>query len=122
MSLRGWVLVAVLVTGLGIAGLWYIVVHTEPTDLMLAAFLTLLAVTLIGLTMLVSAYLNYRFARPNWLRKDPLRLLREGVSVALFGVLCGWLQKQGFLTLTIAAIIGGVLALTETFFLTRGRG
>ena len=122
MSLRGWVLVAVLVTGLGITGLWYIVVHTEPTDLMLAAFLTLLAVTLIGLTMLVSAYLNYRFARPNWLRKDPLRLLREGVSAALFGVLCGWLQKQGFLTLTIAAIIGGVLALTETFFLTRGRG
>jgi hypothetical protein len=122
MSLRGWVVVAVLVTGLGIAGLWYIVVHTEPTDLMLAAFLTLLAVALIGLTMLVSAYLNYRFARPNWLTKDPLRLLREGVSVALFAVLCGWLRKQGFLTLTIAAIIGGVLVLTETFFLTRGRG
>jgi hypothetical protein len=103
------------------AGLWYLVTHTQPTEMMQAAFLVLVAVALIGLTILAAAYFNHRFAQLNWLRKDPLRLMREGVSVALFGVLCAWLQKEDHLNLTIAAIIGGVLALTEAFFLTRGK-
>jgi hypothetical protein len=121
VSLRAWVAVGVLIFGLSTAGLWYLVTHTQPTELMQAVFLTLVATALIGLTVLVAAYLNHRFARTNWLRRDPLRLMREGVSVALFGVLCAWLQKEDHLTLTIAAIIGGVLALTEAFFLTRGK-
>ncbi len=122
VSLRGWVVLAVLATGMGLGGLWYAVTCTEPTDLMQAVFLTLLAVTLIGLTMLLSAYLNHRFARAGWLRYDPLRLPREGAVVALFGVLCGWLQKEQHLTLTIAAIIAVVLILVEAFFLTRSGG
>lgn len=121
MSLRAWVAVGVLIFGLSLAGLWYLVTHTQPTEMMQALFLTLLATALVGLTILAAAYLNHRFARTNWLRRDPLRLMREGVSVALFGVLCAWLQKEDHLTLTIAAIIGGVLALTEAFFLTRGK-
>lgn len=121
MSLRAWVAVGVLIAGLSLAGLWYLITHTQPTEMMQAVFLVLVAVTLIGLTILVAAYLNQRFARLNWLRKDPLRLMREGVSVALFGVLCAWLQKENHLNLTIAAIIGGVLALAEAFFLTRGK-
>jgi hypothetical protein len=122
MSLRGWVATGVLATGAGLAGLLYAVTQTEPTDLMQAVFLALLSVLLIGLTMSVGAYLNHRLARPNWLRRDPLRLLREGVSVALFGVLCSWLQMEGDLSLTIAAIIAGLLVLAEVFFLTRGKG
>lgn len=121
MSLRAWVAVGVLIAGLSLAGLWYLITHTQPTEMMQAVFLVLVAVALIGLTILVAAYLNQRFARLNWLRKDPLRLMREGVSVALFGVLCAWLQKENHLNLTIAAIIGGVLALAEAFFLTRGK-
>jgi amino acid transporter len=121
MPLRTWVAAGVLTTGLSLAGLWYVVTHTQPTDMMQAMFLILAAVTLIGLTVVFAAYLNHRFARSNWLRKDPLRLLREGVGVALFGVLCAWLQKENYLNLTIAAIIGAVLLLMETFFLTRGK-
>jgi hypothetical protein len=121
VSLRAWVAVGVLISGLSLAGLWYLVTRTQPTDMMQAVFLVLVALALIGLTILIAAYLNHRFARLNWLRKDPLRLVREGVSVALFGVLCAWLQKENQLDLVIAAIIGGVLALTETFFLTRGK-
>jgi hypothetical protein len=44
------------------------------------------------------------------------------VSVALFGVLCSWLQMERYLSLTIAAIIAGLLVLAEVFFLTRGKG
>ena len=120
MALGAWVAIGVLSFGAGSVGIWYLVMHTYPTELMQALFLALLAVALTGLTLPVAGVLNQRFARPNWLRKDPLRLLREGVSVALFGVLCSWLQKEGFLSLTLVLIIGGVLMLTETFFLTRG--
>ena len=122
MSLRGWVATGLLATGAGLAGLLYAVTQTEPTDLMQAIFLALLSVLLIGLAMSVCAYLNHRLARPNWLRRDPLRLLREGVSVALFGLLCSWLQMERYLSLTIAAVIAGLLVLAEVFFLTRGKG
>jgi hypothetical protein len=119
VALGAWVAIGVLSFGAGSVGIWYLVIHTYPTELMQALFLALLAVALTGLTLPVAGVLNQRFARPNWLRKDPLRLLREGVSVALFGVLCSWLQKEGLLSLTLVLIIGGVLMLTETFFLTR---
>lgn len=122
MSLRGWVVMAMLAVGTGLVGLWYVVTHTGPSDLMQLVFLALLAVTLAGLTMLLSGYLNHRFARAGWLRNDPLRLPREGAVVALFGVLCGWLQKEQHLSLTIAFIIAAVLILVEAFFLTRNRG
>jgi hypothetical protein len=119
VALGAWVAIGVLSFGAGSVGIWYLVMHTYPTELMQALFLALLAIALTGLTLPVAGVLNQRFARPNWLRKDPLRLLREGVSVALFGVLCSWLQKEGLLSLTLVLIIGGVLMLTETFFLTR---
>ncbi len=121
MPLSTWIAIGMTSLGVGVVGIWYIVMHTRPTELMQVFFLTMLAVALVGLTMVAAGVLNHRWARPNWLRKDPLRLLREGVSVALFGVLCSWLQKEGLLSLTIVLIIGGVLMLTETFFLTRGR-
>ncbi len=121
MTLGAWIAAGVLSSGLGIMGIWYLVMHTYPTELMQTLFLTLLAVTLAGLTLFIAGVLNHRFARPGWLRRDPLRLLREGVSAALFGVLCSWLQKEGFLSVTLALITGGVLILIETFFLTRGR-
>jgi hypothetical protein len=121
MSLRGWVAVGLLAAVVGGVGLWYTVTSTWTTELMQGVFLTLLAVMLTGLTILLAAYLNHSFAHSNWLRHDPLRLLREGVGVALFGVLCGWLQKERHLSLMVAAIIAGVLALVETYFLTRDR-
>lgn len=121
MALGAWIAVGVVSFSLSMVGMWYLVTHTYPTELMQILFLTLLAIALVGLTLAIAGVLHHRCARPGWLHKDPLRLLREGVSVALFGVLCSWLQKEGLLSLTLVLIIGGVLILTETFFLTRGR-
>ena len=119
MSLRWWTVMALLMAGLTGTLLWLIVAHTKPTQLTQAVFLSLLGITLAGLTIPPAAYLNRRFARSGWLKQDPYRLLRQGAEVGLFLTVCGWLQKEDFLTWTLAAIIASVLFLMEAFFLTR---
>lgn len=119
MRLRWWAMLGLLVAGLGGVGLWLIVTHIWPASAIELAVLSLLGVTLGGLTIPLFAYLNHRFARRGWQKHDPRRLLREGVWVGLIGALYGWLQKEDALNWTIAAVIAGVFALMEAFFLTR---
>jgi hypothetical protein len=119
VSLRWWTVIGLLVAGLTGTLLWLIATHTKPTQLMQPIFLSLLGITLTGLTIPPAAYLNRRFARSGWLKQDPYRLLRQGAEVGLFVTVCGWLQKEDFLTWTLAAIITSVLVLMEAFFLTR---
>lgn len=119
MRLRWWVVIGLLVAGLGGIGLWLTVTRVWPDSVMELAVLALLAITLGGLTVPVVAYLNHRFARSGWQKQDPRRLLRQGAWVGLFVALCGWLQGRRLLDWTIAAVIAGVFALMEAFFLTR---
>jgi hypothetical protein len=119
MRLRWWAILGLLVGGLGGSGLWLIVASVWPAPGMELAVLTLLSLTLGGLSIPIFAYLNRRFARPGWQKQDPRRLLREGIWVGLLGALYGWLQKEDALNWTIAAVIAGVFALMEAFFLTR---
>ena len=119
MRLRWWVVIGLLVAGLGGGGLWLLVARVWPDPATELVFLGLLAVTLGGLTVPVAAFLNYRFARPGWQAQDSRRLLRQGAWVGLFGALCGWLQKEDALNWTIAVVIAGVFALMEAFFLTK---
>ena len=119
MRLRWWAILGLLVAGLGGSGLWLIVVSVWPAPGLELAVLTLLSLTLGGLSIPIFAYLNRRFARPGWQKQDPRRLLREGIWVGLLGALYGWLQKEDALNWTIAAVIAGVFALMEAFFLTR---
>lgn len=119
MRLRWWAVIGSLGAGLGGVGVWLLVTSVWPDPMMEVVFLALLALTLGGLTIPVAAYLNHRFARPGWQAQDPRRLLREGAWVGLLGVLYGWLQKEDALNWTVAAVIAGVFALMEAFFLTR---
>ncbi len=119
MSLRWWTAIGLLVASLTGMLLWLIVTHSKPTQLMQPVFLSLLGISLAALTIPPAAYLNRRFARSGWLKQDPYRLLRQGAQVGLFVTVCGWLQKEDFLTWTLAAIIASVLVLMEAFFLTR---
>jgi hypothetical protein len=122
VRLRWWALLGWLVAGLGGAGLWLLTTRVWPDPVTELALLALLAVTLGGATIPAAAYLNHRFARPGWARHDPLRLLRQGTWVGLLGGLCGWLQKNHTFSWTIAAVVAGVFALMEAFFLTRDQG
>jgi hypothetical protein len=114
-----WALMGMLLAGLAGSGLWLIVTGVWPDPAMELLVVSLLGVTLGGLTIPLAALLNQRFARPGWRKQDPRRLLRQGIWVGLLGALYGWLQKEDALNWTIAAVIAGVFALMEVFFLTR---
>jgi hypothetical protein len=119
MRLRWWAILGLLLAGLSGATLWLMVINVWPAPMLELVALGLMAVTLGALAMPVSAYLNHRFARRGWQKQDPRRLLRQGAWVGLLAGLYGWLQKEGALNWTIAAVIAGVFALMEAFFLTR---
>jgi len=119
VRLRWWVIMGLLMAGLGGVALWMVTTRYWPDPVTELAFLGLLGVTLAGLTIPIAAYFNHRFARPGWQAQDPRRLLRQGAWVGLLGALFGWLKKEDALNWTIAIVIAGVFALLEAFFLTR---
>jgi hypothetical protein len=85
----------------------------------LLLFFTFMFLGLIAGTVPISAFLNHRFSKPDWLERDKIRLVRQGVWVGLFGVLLAYLQLVRALNWTIAAVLAGVFVFIETFFLTR---
>ncbi|MFQ5613557.1 MAG: hypothetical protein ACE5H9_15645 [Anaerolineae bacterium] len=124
---RGWLIVSALViAATGFAGLAFVVTRLYPSDplsrpdhLVRGLFIFLLFVSIGAGFVPVAAYLNRRFARGNWLKRDPGRLLREGIWVGLFVAVCAYLRLYFFLNWTLVAVLAGALALMETFFLTR---
>jgi hypothetical protein len=122
VRLRWWALLGLLVAVLGGTGLRLLAIRVWPDPVTELVVLALLVVTLGGATVPIAAYLNHRFARPGWAKYDPLRLLRQGTWVGLLVGLCGWLQENHTFSWTIAAVVAGVFALMEAFFLTRDQG
>jgi hypothetical protein len=125
---RRWVVVSVLVALLAWTGLWGVVQLpiTTPSQVV---FFVLLFVAIASTVMSPVAYLNERFARdisPRDLRARTIRarrirarFVRQSIWLALFVVIAGWLQTRRMLTITLALILMAVLALTETFLITR---
>lgn len=124
MQQRWWILSSIAVAILSLVCLYYIITYVwpEPDALVARPQFLLLAFMFLGLsagTVPVTAYLNYRFAKPGWFQRDKIRLMRQGIWVGLFGVLIAYLQLIRALNWTIALVLAGVFVLIETFFITR---
>jgi Sec-independent protein secretion pathway component TatC len=83
MRLRWWVFLSTILAILSFLVLRYVVTHIWPSTGTIIAWpqslLFLLMFT--GLSagaVPVTAYMNYRFARPGWVERDRGRLLRQG--------------------------------------------
>jgi hypothetical protein len=63
--------------------------------------------------------MNYRFAKPDWLKRDRTRLFRQGAWVGLLGVLLAYLQLIRALNWATALVLVGVFIFIEAFLLTR---
>ncbi len=128
-------LVTALLTFLMLAYLWYYVCPTSaPTDAVTACqaqdinfvrwpvvtlFLTLIFIEITSLTIPITTYLNYRFARPTWGATDRFRVLRQGVWVGGFVTLSAYLQLTRVLNWTVAIVLLTIFVLLELFILNR---
>ena len=124
MRQRWWIVISIVVAGLSILALYYIInnVWPDPTQVVALPQLLLLLFVFLGLSagvVPIAAYLNQRFAKPDWYERDKGRLVRQGAWVGLLGVILAYLQLIRALNWTIAAVLAGVFSLIETFFLTR---
>jgi len=124
MHLRWWVLLSLFVAGLCFAALYYLVTHFWPDPTVLFAFpqILFLLFWFAGVSAAfipVVAYLNYRFAAPDWLERDRMRLLRQGAWFGLFALVLAYLQLSRALTITIVVVLSAVFILIELFILTR---
>jgi len=124
MRLRWWVLYSITVIAFSFSGLYYIITHfwPDPDTIFARPQLLFLTFVFFGIgagTIPITAYLNHRFARPDWLKRDKARLLRQGVWGGFLGVLLAYLQWLRALNWTIVAVLVGVFVLIEIFFLTR---
>lgn len=115
---RRWIVGAVLVALLAWASLWG-VVQLPITNPSQVVFFALLFVATASTVMPPIAYLNVRFAQESNPRTWQARFVRQSIWLGLFVVIAGWLQTRRILTVTLAMILMAVLALTETFLITR---
>ena len=124
MSQKWWVLGSIVVAVLSFFCLRFVVQTLwPPSDTIFARPQLLLFVFMfLGFgagSVPVTVFLNNRFSKPDWLERDRIRLLRQGVWVGLTGVLLAYLQLIRALNWVVAIVLVGVFALIETFFLTR---
>lgn len=124
MRLRWLILFSVFLAACSFLALYFIYTRVEPNPTIILAGpqLLFLAFMFLGLSagaVPVTAYMNHRFAKPNWFERDKTRLLREGLWTGLFGVLLLYLQLIRALNWTIALVLACVFVLIELFFLTR---
>ena len=124
MRQRWWVFGSILAVILNFLCLRYTINHIwpDPDTIFAKPQLLLFAFMFLGLSagaVPFSAFLNNRFAKPDWLERDKIRLIRQGAWVGFLGVLLAYLQLIKALNWTIAVVLAGVFVLIETFFLTR---
>ena len=124
MRLRWWILLSIPLASFSFFSLYYIYTRIEPNPNVILAgpqllFLVFMFLGLAAGAVPVTAYMNYRFAKPDWNKRDKTRLLREGAWIGLFGMLLAYLQLIRALNWTIGTVLASVFILIELFFLTR---
>ncbi len=121
---KWWILGSIPIALFSLAGLIYVVGYLwpDPNTIFAPPQLFFFALIFLGcgaLTVPVTAYLNQRFSKADWLVRDRARLLRQGSWVGLFVTLLAYLQLSKILSWTIGVVLAGVFVLIETFLLTR---
>ncbi len=124
MNKNLWVIGATFVAILSFGGLYFVLTNLwpEPAAALAPPQLLLFAFMFFGVgatTIPLTTFFNQRFAKPNWLQRDRMRLLRQGAWSGGFFVVIAYLQLTKTLTITVAAVLAGVFILIEIFFLTR---
>lgn len=124
MRLKWWIICSIVLSVACFLFMHYIRTNIwpNPNSLFAPPQLLMLSTLFMGLasaTVPVTAYLNYRFAKPDWYTRDKSRLLRQGSWVGLLGVLLAYIQLLRAFNWAVAFVLVGVFIFIELFFLTR---
>ena len=124
MRLRWWVFLSMILSGLSFFLWYYVLTNYWPVPHTVIArpqmlFFTFMFLGLTTGTIPFTAYMNHRFAKPDWRQRDRIRLLRQGAWVGLLGILLAYLQLLRALNWAIALVLMAVLIIIEAFLLTR---
>jgi len=109
----------VLLALIGWGGLAAVIIYTLPTIGPRWLFFFLGVLALAGTSLPLVYFLNRRF--PSIPPVDPGVILRQAVWFGVYGSTLAWLQLGRMLSLTVAAILAGVLILIEGLLRMRER-
>ncbi len=109
--LRTFLPLSVVLTTLGLGGLFLVILGTLPTIGPRWLFFFLGVVGLTGLSLPLVFYLNKRF--PSNPPVEGMVILRQALWVGVFGSTVAWLQLGRVLTGGLALILAGVFVLIE---------
>jgi hypothetical protein len=110
---------ALLLTLGGLGGLFYLVFYTQPTAGPRWLFFFLVVLTLTGLALPVTAFLNRRF--PSAPPPTVGVIMRQALWVGVYGATVAWLQIARVLTPAIVLLLAAGLFLAEALLRLRER-
>ena len=110
---------AILLGGLGVAGLAWLVIYTLPTVGPRWLFFLCWFMALTGLSLPIIAFLNRRF--PGESPANQSVIIRQATWVGLYGCVLAWLQIGRVVTFPLALWIAAGLGLVEWLLRLRER-
>jgi len=115
----GMMIASVLMAALSWGGLYHLITTEYPRVGQRFIFFLLLMIAVAGTAIPFVRYLNVRFTRVTQPLPPSGVIVRQGVWVGLFVVLCAWLQIPRALTLPIAFFLALALIVVEIFLRNR---
>ncbi len=118
---RGVLIAAVLMMVIGWLGLYQLVTTTLPLAFPRWLFFMLLFMAATGTAIPFVRYLSIRFTRPPYPIPPGGVILRQGIWVGLYVVVCAWLQIPRVLNAVIAFFLALAFVVIEVWLRLRER-
>jgi hypothetical protein len=115
----GVLIVGVLFMVVGWFGLYQLVTTTLPRVGQRWLFFLLLQIAVTGTVLPFVRYLNVRFTPITDNLPPGGVIVRQGIWVGLFVVMCAWLQIPRILNLPVAVLLAALLIIIEAFLRSR---
>lgn len=115
----GMLLASIIMATLSWLGLYHLITTEYPRVGQRFIFFVLLMIAVAGTVIPFVRYLNVRFTRVTQPVPPSGVIVRQGVWVGLFVVLCAWMQIPRALTLPIAFFLALALIVVEIFLRSR---
>lgn len=119
LSVSAFLPAAILLSGPGWAGIWYLMTRTRPEIWQRWLFFVAIVVAVAGTVLPLAAFLNKRFSNPEAFSYGIV--LREAIWMGGYAASLVWLSKGRVLSTGLALVIGLGFVLIEVLLRVRDR-